>query len=64
MNNIQQLYGAKYYFLVQERRQNVCLKKYKFDLKISVQNFMFTVENMVFVGNIHFFIHTEQKNLK
>ena len=32
MNNIQQLYGAKYYFLVQERRQNVCLKKYKVDL--------------------------------
>ena len=32
MNNIQQLYGAKYYFLVQERRQNIRLKKYKFDL--------------------------------
>ena len=34
MNNIQQLYGAKYYFLVQERRQNICLKNinltYKF----------------------------------
>ena len=32
MNKIQQPYGAKYYFLVQERRQNVRLKKYKFAL--------------------------------
>ena len=32
MNKIQQPYGAVYYFLVQERRQNVRLKKYKFDL--------------------------------
>ena len=32
MNNMQQLYGANYYFLVQERRQNVRFKKYIFDL--------------------------------
>ena len=32
MNKIQQPYGAAYYFLVQERRQNVRLKKHKFDL--------------------------------
>ena len=32
MNKIQQPYSGKYYFLVQERRKNVCLKKYKFDL--------------------------------
>ena len=34
MNKTQQPYGAVYYFLVhvQERRQNVLLKKYKFDL--------------------------------
>ena len=32
MNKIQQPYSAKHYFLVQERRRNVRLKKYKFDL--------------------------------
>ena len=32
MNNIQQLYGAKYYFLYKKEDKNVHLKKYKFDL--------------------------------
>ena len=52
MNNIQQAYGAKC-FLVQERRQNVCLKNvnliYKFLCKTK-----FKVYKVVFVGNINF----------
>ena len=43
MNKIQQPYSAKYYFLEQETRKNICLKKFKFDLQISVQNCKFAV---------------------
>ena len=53
MYNIQQLYGAKYYILVQERKQNVHLKNINLTYKFLYKTL--SLQLKTFVGNINFF---------